>query len=69
MVQNYYITDMAFTLVGYRKKEKKEKKNIRIKAATTCANQARYPDTVLSKKLLRLGGVDIAACRSRCLQG
>lgn len=30
-------------------------KKIRIKAITTCANQAQYPDTVLSKKLFWLG--------------
>lgn len=31
------------------------KKKKRIKAITTCANQAQYPDTVLSKKLFWLG--------------
>lgn len=40
----------GFTLIVHR-----EKNNIRIKATTTCANQAHYPDKVLSKKLFWLG--------------
>lgn len=43
---------MAFTLIGYRKKET----NIRIKAVTTCANAA-HPLTGLSGKALWSVGV------------
>lgn len=42
----------GFTLIICR-----EQSNIRIKAITTCANQAHYPDTVLDRKLFWLADV------------
>lgn len=47
-----------------------EKNNIGIKAITTCANQAQYPDTVPSKKLFWLGdGWYCCMQVSHCFEG
>lgn len=55
----------GFTLIVYR-----EKNNIGIKAITTCANQAQYPDTMLSKKLFWFGdGWYCCMQVSHCFEG